>query len=638
KPLRDKMADENVLAPAPIRSDDQILTFATWITPTDQAHQFVSPPSGDAIIDFVNELGYTEDDASGNIVRESLYPADADTDKTNSGGDTEILQIDEEQGKYVNNQVNLEEKTVELDQGQVGSDPGKTLESQRPPEQEFMDEDRLDQTLDKVVLKFPVNDVIIEDPLSLTGTLSSMKNLDDAYTIRDQFLNDRSTEDEPKKLNVEAEVVSMVTVPIYQASLSVPPLSTPIIDLSPPKLDLTHKIKQTVNEAVKEVVHIALQASLRDHFKELLEADMKEILHQRMFESGSYKLLPEHVALYEALEASMERENRDEFVAKKDKSRKRRRDVNVSDSEDTDTAHLPKIKTRPDWLKPLPEEDRPETPELDYIIPLTDLPDAENKWVDALGKSYKDPEENKLLNQTGDIDTARTAALSISKVMAANYPDFRLEELVPSLWIESECDYNNIVAYSITHWWFKHKDFYITRHNALSDRRAVRSHMQILSVISIKTFERYRYAFLREIVIRRADYNEYKIFEADFKNMHPNDFEDMYLLHLQGKLNHLPRSNKVHLYNAINLWIRKIVIRQRMGDLDRNDRKKMLRDNEVHKFSDGTLTRVLHKLDHMVKDFRLYQYNLGMEYRIWFEDDKRRSEEFMEVIKRRLKI
>nr|GEW51462.1 hypothetical protein [Tanacetum cinerariifolium] len=70
----------------------------------------------------------------------------------------------------------------------------------------------------------------------------------------------------------------------------------------------------------------------------------------------------------------------------------------------------------------------------------------------------------------------------------------------------------------------------------------------------------------------------------------------------------------------------------------RNDIKKMLRENEVHKFSDGTLTRVLHKLDHMVKGFRLYQYNHGMENIIWSEDDKRRSEEFMEVIERRLEI
>nr|GEU41225.1 retrovirus-related Pol polyprotein from transposon TNT 1-94 [Tanacetum cinerariifolium] len=194
-----------------------------------------------------------------------------------------------------------------------------------------------------------------------------------------------------------------------------------------------------------------------------------------------------------------------------------------------------------------------------------------------------------------------------------------------------------------------------------------------------QTFERYGYTYLREIVIRRADYNEYKISEVDFKNLHPNDFEDLYLLHLQGKLNHLPGSDKVHLYNAIILWIKKIVIRQRVRDLqlgiesyqtkcnlieprwdasnylfkedytivskpwaviykDRNDQKKMLGENEVHNFSDGTLTKVLHKLDHMVKDFRLFKYNPGMENKIWSEDDKRRSEEFMEVLERRFKI
>ncbi|GKG55623.1 hypothetical protein Tco_0574517 [Tanacetum coccineum] len=49
------------------------------------------------------------------------------------------------------------------------------------------------------------------------------------------------------------------------------------------------------------------------------------MLHQRMFESGSYKSLPEHVALYEALKASMKRAHRDKFLAEKDKSCKRRR-------------------------------------------------------------------------------------------------------------------------------------------------------------------------------------------------------------------------------------------------------------------------------------------------------------------------
>ncbi|GKG25954.1 hypothetical protein Tco_0399100, partial [Tanacetum coccineum] len=64
-----------------------------------------------------------------------------------------------------------------------------------------------------------------------------------------------------------------------------------------------------------------------------------------------------------------------------------------------------------------------------------------------------------------------------------------------------------------------------------------------------------------------ADYKEYKISEANFKNLHPNDFEDLYMLHLQGQLNHLSRDDKVNLFNAVNLWIRNIVIRKCVEDL-----------------------------------------------------------------------
>ncbi|GKF42855.1 hypothetical protein Tco_0126197, partial [Tanacetum coccineum] len=280
---------------------------------------------------------------------------------------------------------------------------------------------------------------------------------------------------------------------------------------------------------------------------------------------------------------------------------------------------------------------------------------------------------NKDLEYLISGDKDRRHALLISKLKVAYYQDFGLEELVPSQWIESAHEYDVSAPYGISHWWFKQKEFYITRHSAPSDRRAVMSHMKILSVVSLKTYSRYGYTYLKEIVLQRADYNEYKILESDFKNLHPNEFEDMYLLHLQGKLNYMSGSNKVNLFNAVNLWIRNIVIEKRVEDLqlgiesyqtklnltepswdaadflfkedytivsktraviykDRNNQKKMMKETKVHKFSDGTLTRILEKLDHMVKDFRLFKYNLGMENRIWSEDDKRRSKEFMEVI------
>nr|GEX31640.1 retrovirus-related Pol polyprotein from transposon TNT 1-94 [Tanacetum cinerariifolium] len=434
-----------------------------------------------------------QDEASANIVRESSSPMDAetgvDTNKTNSGGDTEILQIDKEQGKNVDNQVNLEENTAKLDQGQTGSDPGKTLESRPPPKQVFIDEDQagLDLGESRAALARPKCEPTYDDFMAnvYPNMHESLKFLADEHVFIEDPLNKSG------KLNVEAKVVSMVTNPIYQASSSVPPLSTPVIDLLPSKhvssttqtpiftattatttttlplpppsqqqsttnlevftlelRDLPHKINQTVNAVVKEVVHIDLQALLKHRYRELPEADMKEILHQQMFESRSYESLPEHIALYEALEESINWANRDEFLSKKDKSQKRRRndqdppppppnsnpskkrrhnsdasrptqpscpqssawkasdtrdapsnsskqqfalhqdqpvkdvpmldDVNISDSEDTDTTHLPKIKTRPDWLKPLPEEDRPETLKPDWIIPPTDLPEAEN--------------------------------------------------------------------------------------------------------------------------------------------------------------------------------------------------------------------------------------------------------------------
>ncbi|GJR08006.1 hypothetical protein Tco_0849762 [Tanacetum coccineum] len=63
-----------------------------------------------------------------------------------------------------------------------------------------------------------------------------------------------------------------------------------------------------------------------------------------------------------------------------------------------------------------------------------------------------------------------------------------------------------------------------------------------------------------------------------------------------------------------------------------------MRLNEIHKFSDGTLTRVMEKLDHMVKDFHLFEYNKGMETRKWSEDDKRRSKDFITAIEKRLQI
>ncbi|GJY59553.1 hypothetical protein Tco_0459445 [Tanacetum coccineum] len=60
----------------------------------------------------------------------------------------------------------------------------------------------------------------------------------------------------------------------------------------------------------------------------------------------------------------------------------------------------------------------------------------------------------------------------------------------------------------------------------------------------------------------------------------------------------------------------RLTAQEQLSYRDRNDQRKLMRLNELHKFSDGTLTRVMEKLDQMVKDFHLYEYNKGMETRV----------------------
>ncbi|GKF30775.1 hypothetical protein Tco_0100573, partial [Tanacetum coccineum] len=218
-------------------------------------------------------------------------------------------------------------------------------------------------------------------------------------------------------------------------------------------------------------------------------------------------------------------------------------------------------------------------------IPSFDLPVSVNNWASALASTYAPPLENSLLVQTGDmaifmdwfckrynvskplplggpqgqvttqsdfffnkdLESLRYGrksgrpSLSISKMKVAYYPDVGLEQMVPDqMWIEEECKYDIAAMYGISHWWFQRQQFYIDRHTSKGDRRAVRTHMRILSVVRIEFFSLYGYYYMKKIVLHRADLQEYTIAKRDFKYLYPSDFEDLYLLYLQGHLDHLP--------------------------------------------------------------------------------------------------
>nr|GEV71616.1 hypothetical protein [Tanacetum cinerariifolium] len=538
-------------------------------------------------------------------------------------------------------------------------------------------------------LKLTVKEhVILEEPASSTGTLSSLQHLAKELSFGDLFFNDKPSESDNEKTTAETKVESMVSVIIQQDTSSIPPMTTLIIDLTSrpdssnvhrplqgtrigeleqimanliqdnkhleerfdshearlyilQNLDIPQQVSKAVDEIVTDVVDWAIQASLWNRFRDLPEADMKEILHQLMWENNSYKVHEDYMMLYEALDKCMNRDHTDELLkdlAEARKKKKKRRDspktppgspphqpppplppagpsgtlgspgafessqvpppppstnleaeAHSFDDEDIGNAYIPTVNLRQHWWKPL-EEDRLATPEPAWSIPSSDVPVLQKNWASALASTYSLPPEDSLLAQTGDMyqmekchklltDSVDDSIIrhNVSKTLplagppgqlkVAYYPNVGLEQMVPDQkWIEEECKYDIAAMYGISHWWFQRQQFYIDKHTSKGDRRAIRTHMQILSVFRVEIFSMYGYDYMKKIVLRRADLNKHIIAERDFKYLYPSDFEDLYLLNLQGHLNHLPPKDKKILTTAVNLWTRHLVIRQCVED------------------------------------------------------------------------
>ncbi|GJX54333.1 hypothetical protein Tco_0282702 [Tanacetum coccineum] len=209
----------------------------------------------------------------------------------------------------------------------------------------------------------------------------------------------------------------------------------------------------------------------------------------------------------------------------------------------------------------------------------------------------------------------------------ASYPDFGLELLVPEqMWIDDACTYDISMA-SLT--------------GVLIDRSC------ILTDMILRRVEKMSEHICGFSVSSESKHTQ----DTDFKNLYPSDFEDLNLLLLQGHLDHLPGSNKRMLSTALNLtkpgWDATgyefkhdytIIESPRavVFPVDNND-QKIMRFNEIYKFSDGTLTRILEALDYRVKEFKVKRLNLGMNTRFWTEKDVTRRKEFIAAIERRLK-
>nr|GEU41716.1 hypothetical protein [Tanacetum cinerariifolium] len=479
--------------------------------------------------------------------------------------------------------------------------------------------------------------------------------------------------------------------------------------------------------------------------RDLPEADMKEILHQRMWETNSYKAHEDHMMLYEALEKSMNRDHTDELLKDLDEAhrkKKKRRPSRASGSPrapgssqvpppppstnqegqlhgsttpsssktaasakytawtTTDTRLSPFVSSIPEDLH-MDDDLAPDAQA--HLSDDEDIRNAHISKASALASTYTPSPEDSLLAQTGDMAMfmdwfCKRKRITELKPQDLEGPAFELVKVfhpnVIHLQYQIE-EFHKLLTYSVDDSIIRHnvskplplggppgqvtiqfdfffnKDLEYLRYGSKGSRPAlsiskmkaayypdvgleqmVPDHMwieEILSVVRIEVLSMYGYDYMKKIILRRADLNEHIIAERDFKYLYPSDFEDLYLLNLQGHLNHLsPKDKKILIMQSIygpDTWLSDNAQKTsnwglkatRLSSTSPNLDGMPMALNTSTTSRDDTLHQIDEALDYRVKEFKVNRMNPGLNTRFWTRKDVDRSKEFMFAIQKRLK-
>ncbi|GJW79782.1 hypothetical protein Tco_0143757 [Tanacetum coccineum] len=271
--------------------------------------------------------------------------------------------------------------------------------------------------------------------------------------------------------------------------------------------------------------------------------------------------------------------------------------------------------------------------------------------------------------------SSRTYATSVTKTKVADYGHIKwIKDLVPNtIWSEVPVNYNKHALWGISHWGRKRQQFYGFAANRES-ARDVYSKRRIIAVTKLQIVEWHGYKHLDWITVRRDDNKLYTFKEGDFKRLRLQDIEDMLILLVQGKLTNLNVEDRLAFGVSLRMFTGCIVIQMRVEDLrlgiesyqkklnitkpdtyrsdlkrkdaytaysyprgfiflNKDKKNKLMRIDEIHKFSDGTLDDVRTALNDRLKGIR-------MEYlpkTIWRQSDRERAKAMIQAIEKMLK-
>ncbi|GJX51691.1 hypothetical protein Tco_0278536 [Tanacetum coccineum] len=176
--------------------------------------------------------------------------------------------------------------------------------------------------------------------------------------------------------------------------------------------------------------------------------------------------------------------------------------------------------------------------------------------------------------------------------------------------------------------------------------RDVYSKRRIIVVIKLEIVDWHNYKHLDWITVHRDDDKLYKFKEGDFNRLRIQDIEDMLLLLVQGKLTNLKVKERLAFNISLRIFTRSVVIQRRVEDLqlgvesyqkklnltkldtyildlkrreaytaysnprgfiyqNKDKKNRLMRIDELHKFSDGTLNDVRTALNDHLKGIRI---------------------------------
>ncbi|GJS02908.1 hypothetical protein Tco_0319416 [Tanacetum coccineum] len=155
----------------------------------------------------------------------------------------------------------------------------------------------------------------------------------------------------------------------------------------------------------------------------------------------------------------------------------------------------------------------------------------------------------------------------------------------------------------------------------------------------VEVMRKHGYGYLKEIVVRRADNDLYRFKEGDFPRLRINDKEDMLLFvkrveDLQLRVESYQKKINVTKPETTRPGHRKRDSFTPYQDLqafiyvDNQERNRLMHSDELYKFNDGTLTRLLTSLEDITN-------NINMEYlpkRRWSTLEKKRAHIMIKAI------